>query len=240
MNYFELKTWIIAWSDATNATKYPNFWINLLYDWQTLISAIVAGVPAAFGAVLLYKQIRAQRSETERSRTKDEVSARIRLVYALSSLTSYYKACVGPLMDRRYQDREIPVAALETLMSSAPVLNKQVFEHIQKLILNLQIFSAIYPAKVGAMPIDTQDRAIRIIAELHKATNELYPYARFDTEIITGAMVTSEELTLSMHGLMAVAEDRDDPEADIKTLKRALNLKPRRRTSTTVPPVDPE
>lgn len=239
MDYFELKNLLLPWAGAASAAKYSNFWLNLLYDWQTLVSAIVAGVPAAIGAILLYKQIRAQHFETERSRTKDEVSARIRLVYALSSLTSYYKACVGPLMDRRYNEQEIPLAALETLMSAAPVLNRDVFEHIQQLILQLQIFSAIYPAKTGEMTIDTQNRAIMTIAKLHKATNELYPYARFNTEIITSAKVTTQELTLCMHGLMAGSGNRNAT-VDDGILKRALDVKPMRRTSVVVPPVNPE
>lgn len=237
MNYFELQFFIFAWAERPAATKYDNFWINMLFDWQTMVAAIVAGVPAAFGAYLLWKQVSSQREETTRIREKEEVSARIRLVAALSALTSYYKTSVGPLMDSNYRTTEVPNASLETLMASAPVVDGEVFNHIKKVIIDFQIFSVLYPSRTGSIDTPMRDRALVLLAKLHKATNELYAYARFQAETVISTQETEEELSNSLEGLLAVSEPRSNFRDDTAKIQRVMRSH-FRQTSTTVPAVE--
>lgn len=210
----------------------------MLFDWQTMLAAIVAGVPAAIGAFLLWKQIRLQRAETDRIREKEEISARIRLISALSALTTYYKESIGPLLDGMHRSSDIPNASLETLMASAPAVNEEVFKHVQKVIMDFQIFSALYPPKSGAIGPNAQDQALVVLAQLHKATNELYPFARFKTETVTSTLETKEQLSDSLNSLLALSGSRPNLLADATRIKRAMLSKFKPQTSKTVPPVE--
>lgn len=239
MNYNHLKFLIFAWSEPSPNEKFSSFWLNLLFDWQTLFAAFIAGVPAFLGAYLLWKQIRLQWQETERVRRKEETSARIRLAPALASLTQYYKNCIGPTLDGLYRDGDIPNYSIEILMSSAPTLDSKVFEHIQKIIIDFQILTSRYPSKVGRLGSGLQEVILVNIARLHSSTNELYPYARFETESVTDGATTREGLRASIANLMTVANRRGKAESDNAAIERALNMSFPPRTSLGVPPVNP-
>ncbi|MBB2696125.1 UNVERIFIED_ORG: hypothetical protein GGI66_000768 [Rhizobium esperanzae] len=220
------------------APKFDNYWINFLFDWQTLIAAILAGVPASIGAYLLWRQIKIQRLELERVRRKEETSARIQLIPVLASLTQYYKSCITPILDGSYVVTDIPNQSLATVMSSAPTLDDKVFRHIQSLIVEFQIFTSRYPSTSGPLANGLREIVLVDLGRLHSATNALYPYARFETDAVERPASTKDATRDSIKNLIGVA-NRPISENDRLLIERALNVRFPRKTSSTVPPVEP-
>jgi len=218
--------------------KFDNYWINFLFDWQTLAAAILAGVPAIIGAYLLWRQIEIQRLELERVRQKEETSARIQLIPVLASLTQYYKSCLTPIMNNSYVLTDIPNQSLAALMSSAPTLDDKVFRHIQSLIVEFQIFTSRYPSATGTLANGLREIILVDLGRLHSATNALYPYARFETDVVEPAASTKNAIRDSIKNLISVT-NRSTSENDRLLIERALDVRFPRKTSSTVPIVEP-
>lgn len=235
MTYNDFDVLILAWSQAQEVQKFPNFWVNALFEWQTLIAAIVAGVPAAVGAYLLWKQIRIQQNENARIRSKEETSARIRLAAAMAALTQHYKTCIMSIIRGKYDNHVVPTSSLETLMASAPTVDPLIFEHIQRLILDFQIFSSRFPSKVGVLPRDLQEILLSDLAKLHLATEALYPFARFRSESVDVAPFTKEAMRNSLNHLLTASDLGGVDADDEATVKRALAKAFPPRTTREIP-----
>ncbi|RWY83428.1 hypothetical protein EHI44_22120 [Rhizobium leguminosarum] len=235
---FLTKSYAVASEFMKPKPKFDTYWINFLFDWQTLVAAIVAGVPAIIGAYLLWRQIDIQRLELERLRRKEETSARIQLISVLASLTRYYKSCITPILDGSHAVTDIPNQSLATLMSSAPTLDDKVFRHIQSLIVEFQIFTSRYPSATRPLANSLREIILVDLGRLHSATNALYPYARFETDAVEPAASTKNATRDSINNLIAVT-NRSISENDRLLIERALNDRFPRKTSSTVPPVEP-
>lgn len=220
------------------APKFDSHWANFLFDWQTLLAAALAGLPAMIGAYLLWRQIEIQRLELERVRRKEETSARIQLIPVLASLTKYYKSCIIPILDGSYVIADVPNQSLATLMSSAPTLDDKVFRHIQNLIIEFQIFTSRYPSNMGSLSNSLQEIILVDLGRLHSATNALYPYARFETDVIEPIAATKNAIRDSIKNLIFVVS-RPNSEDDRLLVERALDVRFPRKTSSTVPIVEP-
>lgn len=218
--------------------KFGNYWINLLFDWQTLMAAILAGVPAIIGAYLLWRQIEIQRLELERVRRKEETSARIQLIPVLASLTRYYKSCITPIMDDSYVMTDVPNQSLAVLMSSAPTLDDKVFRHIQSLIVEFQIFTSRYPSTTGALTNGLREIILVDLGRLHSATNALYPYARFESDTVESAASTKNAIRDAIKNLISVTS-RPPSENDRQLIEQALDVRFPRKKSSMIPAVEP-
>ncbi len=218
--------------------KFESEWIKFIFDWQTLVAAVLAGVPAIIGAYLLWRQIEIQRLELDRVRRKEEMTARIQLIPVLASLTQYYKGCISSIMDGSHAVSEIPSHSLAVLMSSAPTLDENVFRHIQSLIVDFQVFTSRYPSCSGALTGGLQEIVLVDLGRLHSATNVLYPYARFETDTVEPIENTRDANRDAIKNLISVA-NRMFSERDRMTIERALNVRFPRKTSATIPAVEP-
>ncbi|WP_155898464.1 hypothetical protein [Aurantimonas coralicida] len=217
--------------------KFDTYWINLLFDWQTLVAAILAGLPAGIGAYLLWRQIQIQQRELERVRRKEEASARIKLVPALASLTKFYKRCVIPVIDGSLSPVETPDHSLTDLMSSAPTLNSEVFQRIQTFIAEFQVFTSRYSSTTGNLRGGMQEILLGDLGHLHFSTNALYPYARFEADAVDPVAPTKNDIRDSIKNLISIA--RHPPSEDNwRLIERALDIRFPRKTSSVVPPVE--
>ncbi|MBF2715462.1 hypothetical protein [Agrobacterium vitis] len=217
--------------------KFGSYWINLLFDWQTLAAAILAGVPATVGAYLLWRQIEIQRLELGRVRRKEEMSARIQLIPVLALLTRYYKSCITPIMDGSYVLVDVPDQSLAVLMLSAPTLDDKVFRHIQSLIVEFHIFTSRYHSTSGPLANGLQEIILVDLGRLHSATNALYPYARFETDTVEPAASTKNTIRDAIKNLISVT-NRPVSENDIKLIGRALDVRFPPKTSSMIPNVE--
>jgi len=239
MYYHQQNFYTFAWTQPENVDKYSNFVINLIFDWQTLLAAIIAGVPAALGARYLWKQIKLQKDELDRTKRKESISARLRLSTALASLTTYWKKCFSEIMDGNYSINTLPSEALATLMDAASTVDEDTFEVFRDIITEAQVFSSRYKSEVGPLEAGRQNTLLLNIASLHAATDSLYAFARFEAETVKKFAEEREIFEQSLSNMLAISGRLQSRPHDLRIIVNALNSKFRPDTSDTHPPVYP-
>lgn len=172
---------------SQNAPKFSNPVVNALYDWQTLIT----GLLALAGAILLWIQIRDQRQQythdreqTALERKRENLAARIGLPHALSELNIYWKACLQAWKqkDPDVRPKPPPLSALKTIMDAAVLVDEATYSSMQKLIIYAQAFEARVGMPVAERPINFFETMIVDIARLSYLTNRLYDFGRMSAE----------------------------------------------------------
>lgn len=165
-------------------TKYNNFWIDIAYDWQTLITAVVAGVPAAIAAYLLWRQVDDQRKENQRTREQHQIAARIKMPHALAQLSEYWKHCFLAIIaeDLTKKTATLPNGALEVIMAAAPTVEADTFKIMRTLVTQSQVFeSRLRSAQTRHIGNMIQTLVVDV-ASLDFLTDSLYDFARFETD----------------------------------------------------------
>lgn len=206
-------------------TKYNNFWLDLAFDWQTLVTGVLAGVPAAIGAWLLWRQINEQRNEVSRAREQQEIAARIRMPHALAQLSDYWKHCFRAILaeDLSLKVEPLPLEALETIMAAAPTVNPQTFKIIQRLVVSSQVFeSRLRTSKVSLIG-NMIPTLLTDVASLDYNTDALYDYARFETDNVDIGEPDRKALADQIYHVLDINERQCAVESKKLRVESALN-----------------
>lgn len=203
------------WIDAC-ATKYDSWWLNLAYDWQTLITGLAAGVPAAIGAWLLWSQINDQRKASERAKHQQEVAARIKMPHALSQLSDYWRHCFRAIISENFtlKTENLPVDALEIIMTAAPSVSEASFETLRKLVTSSQIFESRFRSAMTGNAGKMIATLLIDVARLDHCTDALYEFARFEVDGIAYKEPTRADLAsqiynnLDLHDRLCAVESK--------------------------------
>lgn len=212
---------LLAWCEPPTA-KYESWYIQILYDWQTLAT----GILALIGAVLLGVQIYQQRDETRRQRRKEEIAARVLLPHALSDLHRYLEQMGKAWMtkDMTHRPQNFSDDHLKTIARSATVADKDTFETVRQLLVLLQAFESRVD---DPEPINYYDNMIVDIARLLVLSNALYAFGRFKADSVPYVKPTRDALRLAVdQPLTLYALPPNDP--IIMRLDEALQFVPER------------
>ncbi|MER9557150.1 hypothetical protein [Mesorhizobium sp. M0323] len=235
MAFFEKLGAIFKIVFDNGGTKYNNLWLDTAYDWQTLITAVVAGVPAAIAAYLLWRQVADQRKENQRSREQQQIAARIKMPHALAQLSEYWKHCFRAIIaeDLTKKTTTLPNDALEVIMAAAPTVETDTFEIMRTLVTESQVFESRLRS-AQSRPIGNMTQTLVVdVASLDILTDSLYDFARFETNRL--AMTQPDHQMLS-HQIYKVL-DFDDKQCAVE-IKRLLVESALKRHFRAIPPVD--
>lgn len=162
--------------------KYDGWWL-VLYDWQTLITGLLAVVAAAVGGGLLAVQIRDQRRQFQEERRQQIKATLIQVPHALTEINSYLVGCYDAWKRKKPDERPGPPAeALKIIMDAAAVVDEDSFKSMQQLIINAQTFESRVQSPGRQRPQNVLDTMIVDIAELSYLTTRLFKFGRMDED----------------------------------------------------------
>jgi hypothetical protein len=186
MEFFQKINKMLAVLFDTGAEKYDNSLINLAFEWQTLITAAIAGLPAAVAAWLLWRQVDDQRKENRRVKQQQQIAARIKMPHALADLSEYWKHCFQAIISEDLSKKTdvLPVGALETIMAAAPTVEAETFEIMRRLVTTSQVFESRFRSAQARPTSNIIPTLLVDVAKLDFHTDSLYEFARFETDTV--------------------------------------------------------
>ncbi|MER8589495.1 hypothetical protein NKH19_30580 [Mesorhizobium sp. M1338] len=165
--------------------KYDS-WLLVLYDWQTLITGLLAVVAAVVGGGLLVVQIRDQRRQFQEERRQQIKATLIQIPHALTEMNSYLVGCYDAWKRKTPDERPRPPSeALKIIMDAAAVVDEGSFKSMQQLIVNAQTFESRVQSPGRQRPHNVLDTMIVDIAELSYLTTRLFKFGRMDEDTKT-------------------------------------------------------
>lgn len=219
MTFYEKVEAIFTNVFEEGGTKYNNFWLDTAYDWQTLITAVIAGVPAAVAAYLLWRQVDDQRKEHQRTREQQQIAARIKMPHALAQLSEYWKHCFRAIIseDLKKKTTRLPTDALEVIMTAAPTVEIDTFNIMRKLVTQSQVFESRLRSAQTRHTGNIIQTLLVDVASLDLLTDSLYDFARFETDRLVMTQPDHQMLSDQIYKVL----DLDDKQCSVET-KRLL------------------
>lgn len=209
---------------GNSGTKYNNVWLDTAYDWQTLITAVIAGVPAAIAAYLLWRQVDIQRKQNQRTKDQQQISARIKMPHALSQLSEYWKHCFSAIISENLINKTeaLPNAALEIIMAAAPAVEEDTFKVVRTLVVHSQVFES----RLRSEQTNPTEGLIQIlvvdVAFLDFLTDSLYDFARFNTDKLTPNQPDHRALSHQIYNVLDLHDRKCSTESKRMLVESAL------------------
>ncbi|WP_430511643.1 hypothetical protein [Pannonibacter phragmitetus] len=154
-----------------------------LYTWQTLLAGIFATVAAGVGAVLLWFQIKDQRSQFTMALMRRQISGRSRILHAISDVHEYLTCVFKFLMSEDHTSRpEPPRGSIDVIIEESSYFDANTFGALRKVIEWSQIFEARVNNYLGGDgSMSSSDVLIMILDYFHRL-DLLFNFARFEVE----------------------------------------------------------
>jgi hypothetical protein len=175
-----------------------------LYDWQSLIGAILAISAAAIGSILLYKQI-LQSDRHEKKRVERRlIAVRASLPLTLSQICEFASDSFGQLLAARsersddelgplaagFSPPSIPMTVISALQEVLEATDDpKIIDLISEIIREIQLISARCNSLLDPHEISgnfricgKMDEYILQCARLHAISGSLFPFARRETD----------------------------------------------------------
>lgn len=157
-------------------------WGQWLYDWQTLLSGLLALIAALIAAGFLIwqtrimkAQLRADSMRHDEARRAKQRSARVALPDALADVSRYVRACAWSLFQRNTDEVVAPVTAIATLKSATEFLDDGPAGAVAAIVLHYQVQHSRH--SLPEMPkFDRMYDCVR----LGYLTDRVFEYARGD------------------------------------------------------------
>lgn len=165
---------------------------KILYDWQTLIGAILALIVAVVTIVVMNGQrrdeIERHKQETERQHDADrrkKMAVRAAMPDALSSLSQYARECGERLTGRADALPDPPVQAMSTLQAAVEFIDDDAAKRTFELVSWYQVVSSRLASGVPRTRNASYGEAIYDLALMQAYVNSLFEYARNETDDVT-------------------------------------------------------
>lgn len=156
---------------------------GFFYDWQTLITGLLAVLAATVSGILLWKQIQDQRAQSDKAEQQKVRAVLIQVPHALAEINEYLVTCFDAWKRKKPDDRpRPPSAALKVIMDAAAYVDDASFKSMQQLIIKAQTFESRLASPGRQRPHNVLDIMIADIAELSYLTIRLFKFGRMDED----------------------------------------------------------
>jgi hypothetical protein len=208
MTFFEKLGAICKIVFDAGGTKYNNFLLDTAYEWQTLITAVIAGIPAAIAAYLLWRQVDDQRKENRRTREQQQIAARIKMPHALAQLSEYWKHCFRAIIveDLAQKTATLPIDALEAIMAAAPTVESDTFKVMSTLVTQSQVFESRLRSAQSRQAGKMTQVLLIDVASLDLLTDSLYDFARFETDKLVMTQPDQQKLSHQIYHVLDIGD----------------------------------
>lgn len=167
-------------------TERWQIFLNFLKDWQTLITGLAAIIPASIAAVFLWKQINEQRAQFLQLTERQSHKARLRLARNASRISQNLDEFYSRLLRESFEfaDHLLGEEIVEDVLDAGIMSGKANFEFVKSYVTCTQRYASLCRLYSESRQREHMIELFKELATLDAMTDALYPFARFESEVI--------------------------------------------------------
>lgn len=184
-------------------------WIEVLKEWQTLLSAMLALMAAAFTIRVMRSQMRQDEERHKRADERKKKAIRAQLPDALSAISGILKRESTKILGNDRYGGYPPIEALNTLKQSIEFVDDSAAERIFELVSWYQVWSA----RVSHYESRQSDDILYDTALLMAYVNSVVDYAHNKTNVVQTSKPTQIDMETGLKnaiGLETFVRKKDD------------------------------
>ncbi|WP_327212028.1 hypothetical protein U8Q06_23840 [Rhizobium beringeri] len=160
--------------------------LNILKDWQTFITGLAAIIPASIAAVFVWKQINEQRAQFLQLTERQSHKARLRLSRNASRISQSLDEFYSRLLQDSFgfADHSLGEEIIEDVLDAGIMSGKGNFEFVKSYVTCSQRYASLCRLYSESGQREHLVELFRELATLDAMTDALYPFARFESEVI--------------------------------------------------------
>ncbi|MBB5666663.1 hypothetical protein GGE68_004895 [Rhizobium leguminosarum] len=160
--------------------------MNILKDWQTFITGLAAIIPASIAAVFVWKQINEQRAQFLQLTERQSHKARLRLSRNASRISQSLDEFYIRLLEGSFEfaDHSLGEEIVEDVLDAGIMSGKANFEFVKSYVMCSQRYASLCGLYAESGRREHLVEIFRELATLDCMTDALYPFARFESEVI--------------------------------------------------------
>lgn len=169
-----------------------HYWLNVLKEWQTLVSAGLALLAAGATIYYMRKQMRQEAERHCRATERRRMAIRAQLPNALSSMHQYVHQMTNWLFIFS-NEQEPPLAALATLQGAIEFVDDNAANRLFELVSWYQVWSS----RIGSFDHkanNTMDQEMYDCALMMAYVNSLFEYARNEEDEVSDTAPTRSDM----------------------------------------------
>lgn len=194
-------------TDAAVDFSTTSSWANafgFINDWQTLIAGALAMLPASAAAIFVWKQLNEQRVQFLQIQKRDSQKSRLRLSRNLAEISGFLDTSYSEILKQNFNvsEHSVPEKLIEDVLDAGVLSGQSNFEFFKKYTIKIQQYASLCRLYGEEKGENNLLKCFVTLAEIDIMTDQLYPFARFDTdEVYIKEIGASEIESYLMHNL---------------------------------------
>lgn len=206
-----------------NGEQPETYWseiLNLINDWQTFIIGVVAFLPASFAAVFMWQQLKEQRTQFLQLTERQSHKARLRLARNVSEISRQLDCFYGNAIENSFsfEKHTINREILEDVLDAGIMSGKENFDFVKQYVTRAQRYASMCQLYSEKPQKDYLIQIFQELATMDAMTDALYPFARFEVELILTPKIDKD--TLNKYLTIHLRRDRDIAGTNLSELLR--------------------
>ena len=203
----------------TPSSKWQTF-LNILKDWQTLIAGVGAIIPASIAAIFVWRQVDEQRGQFLQLSERQAQKARLRLATNSSRISQMLDTFYCHLIEERFEFNQhvLSEEIIEDVLDAGIMSGRANFEFVKDYAMRTQRYASLCGLYSQSRQRDHLVEIFTELATLDAMTDALYPFARFESEVIT--MPEINRTTIERQLTANLRRDRDISGSNLSRLLR--------------------
>lgn len=176
-------------------------YLELLYEWQTLVAGLIALIGALITTAVLIQQHSYDKKKHKEEKEKTEFYMRSLIPDALSDLISYSEKCFQYVLDEKILP-EKPNAAIEILKQNIKYSDVRTPENLFKIVSFYQVHNSRIDSYKQNLASNKKENIFYDICLLNHYFNSLFSYARNEKASVKTIFPDEKEMIYSVKSLI--------------------------------------